>query len=398
MKKRLTDILGNPIDPLTLTESVSDPNGDNLDNILDDINSRINNIATNAQSDYAEADQNSSSYIKNKPTALPANGGNSDTVDGKHASEFAIKEDFDLHTTSLSAHENLFGNKLDTEVANSLIKETGFDPVTGILTFTRLNGTTITFNIPKSLVFKSALFDEGNNEIVITWSDDSKSRIPVNGLIDVYTGSENDVIQILVNENTNVISGIIKNGSIIRTLLSSDVQTDLGKAHSHDNKSVIDKFTEDTSGNVLYDGKAISSNEQSGGEITVKDYTDLTNKPKINNVELNGNKTLSDLGINASSIGADSFGSAASALKSANEYTDSLETLLIENLNTKVDETKFNNSLNNKVDKIEGMGLSENNFTVVDKNKLQTLPNFEFVTSLPENLQNNTIYFVYEEY
>ena len=35
----------------------------------------------------------------------------------------------------------------------------------------------------------------------------------------------------------------------------------------------------------------------SGGETT--DYIDLSNKPKINNVELNGNKTLDDLGIQA---------------------------------------------------------------------------------------------------
>jgi len=34
--------------------------------------------------------------------------------------------------------------------------------------------------------------------------------------------------------------------------------------------------------------------KQSGG---TSDYTDLSNKPKINNVELSGNKTTSDLGI-----------------------------------------------------------------------------------------------------
>ena len=28
-------------------------------------------------------------YLKNKPTSMPANGGNADTVDGKHAIEFA---------------------------------------------------------------------------------------------------------------------------------------------------------------------------------------------------------------------------------------------------------------------------------------------------------------------
>ena len=41
-------------------------------------------------------------------------------------------------------------------------------------------------------------------------------------------------------------------------------------------------------------GIKINSTGGSGG---TSDYTDLTNKPKINNVELNGNKSLNDLGI-----------------------------------------------------------------------------------------------------
>lgn len=43
-------------------------------------------------------------------------------------------------------------------------------------------------------------------------------------------------------------------------------------------------------------GTTVVSPFRSGGGGT-SDYTDLTNKPKINNVELNGNKTSSDLGL-----------------------------------------------------------------------------------------------------
>ena len=43
--------------------------------------------------------------------------------------------------------------------------------------------------------------------------------------------------------------------------------------------------------------KGIKINSTGGGSGGTSDYTDLTNKPKINNVELNGNKTLNDLGI-----------------------------------------------------------------------------------------------------
>lgn len=42
-----------------------------------------------------------------------------------------------------------------------------------------------------------------------------------------------------------------------------------------------------------------------GGSGGTTDYSQMSNKPKINNVELSGNKSLADLGINAGSIGFD---------------------------------------------------------------------------------------------
>ena len=42
----------------------------------------------NVQSDWNETDTTSDAYILNKPASLPADGGNADTVDGKHASDF----------------------------------------------------------------------------------------------------------------------------------------------------------------------------------------------------------------------------------------------------------------------------------------------------------------------
>lgn len=43
----------------------------------------------NVQSDWNETDTTSDAYILNKPIALPANGGNADTLDGLHANEIA---------------------------------------------------------------------------------------------------------------------------------------------------------------------------------------------------------------------------------------------------------------------------------------------------------------------
>ena len=52
-----------------------------------------------------------------------------------------------------------------------------------------------------------------------------------------------------------------------------------------------DNITLDQEGNIL------TINSTGGGSGGTSNYNALTNKPKINNVELNGNKTLNDLGI-----------------------------------------------------------------------------------------------------
>lgn len=60
------------------------------------------------------------------------------------------------------------------------------------------------------------------------------------------------------------------------------------KTHSHSNKSVLDSITQEN---------IDSWNSGTGGGSGTTDYVDLSNKPSINGVELNGNKTTSDLGI-----------------------------------------------------------------------------------------------------
>ena len=63
---------------------------------------KLDSIAAGAEVNV-QSDWNATSgdaYIKNKPTSLPANGGNADTVDGKHASDFA---------SSTHSHTHLIG-------------------------------------------------------------------------------------------------------------------------------------------------------------------------------------------------------------------------------------------------------------------------------------------------
>lgn len=70
------------------------------------------------------------SDITNFPSSLPANGGNADTVDGKHASEFAMTSDItnvreliSTNTENIDALEELVGNTSVSEQISTAIRE-----------------------------------------------------------------------------------------------------------------------------------------------------------------------------------------------------------------------------------------------------------------------------------
>ena len=79
VEKRLNDLDTNKIDKQDGKSLSSNDYTDEEKNKLASIQS---NAEQNVQSDWNEIDSTSDAYIKNKPTSLPSNGGNSDTVNG----------------------------------------------------------------------------------------------------------------------------------------------------------------------------------------------------------------------------------------------------------------------------------------------------------------------------
>lgn len=232
--------------PYTHADAViMDDDNKKLRDTLDEVNEKFDHF-TFSQSDWNETNPEQVSYIKNKPESLPANGGNSDTLDGKHGDEFASASDFDIHRSSNDSHINLFNKKLDVEAANSLFKDISFNAENGQITITRLNNTISTIDLPVELLLESGLFDNDTKEIVLILKDQSEIRIPAVSLVDIYTGKENDVIQVLVDSD-NIISAIVKSGSISKSLFSTSLQTLLTsleeKAHIHSNGEVLNAIT-----------------------------------------------------------------------------------------------------------------------------------------------------------
>jgi hypothetical protein len=109
------------------------------------------------------------------------------------------------------------------------------------------------------------------------------------------------------------------------------------------------------------EGSFVTPNLKGGGSGGTTNYEALNNKPEINNVELTGNKSLADLGINIPSKTSD--------LTNDSNFVN--QTALSEALGNYTTTTELNQLLDNKVNKESGKGLSTNDFTNALKDKLE---------------------------
>lgn len=127
-------------------------------------------------------------------------------------------------------------------------------------------------------------------------------------------------------DNSKYYSELAKTESDKATTEADRAKTEADRAYSIVNIGIA---TTEKAGIVKPDGTTITVDADGtihsvggGGTAGTTDYEDLANKPLINGVKLSGNKTTSDLGITAESVGADAVGSASTALSDAKSYTD----------------------------------------------------------------------------
>jgi len=119
---------------------------------------------------------------------------------------------------------------------------------------------------------------------------------------------------------------------------------------------------------------ALDAAQSGGGGGGTDNYNDLTNRPKINNVTLTGNKTTSDLGIveNVQANWNETDSTAPSYIQNKPNIPSGVV------VDTTYDGTSQNaqagtavaQAISTKVDKVTGKGLSENDYTNADKAKL----------------------------
>lgn len=130
---------------------------------------------------------------------------------------------------------------------------------------------------------------------------------------------------------------------------------------------------------ALFAAKLAGSSGGGGGGGT-SDYTQLTNKPRINGVTLTGDKSTSDLGISETWTGTAAEYAAAAATMPAGtpvlitDDTD-IDSTPTQGSTNPVTSDGIYTALNGKVDKVTGKQLSTEDYTTAEKNKLSGLTN-----------------------
>lgn len=239
-----------------------------------------------------------------------------------------------------------------------------------------------------------------NNKTNEEWASSAYvNTVPLKGEICIYS----DLKKIKIGDGTNKIGDLT-----FATLTQEEIQALIdASSHSHSNKSVLDATTASFTTALLTKLNGIATGATN---VTVDSSLSSTSTNPVQNKvvnsalsnkvptsrTVNGKALSSNITLDYSDVGADKSGSASSALTSAKVYSDtnlgtakSYTDTKIGNLINGAPETMdtlkevadaiaehkevtdaLNAAIGNKVDKVSGKGLSTNDYTTAEKNKL----------------------------
>lgn len=163
------------------------------------------------------------------------------------------------------------------------------------------------------------------------------------------------------------------------------------------NETLIDLTEDSVTPDNLTEG--VTAHSADGSKIlgTMKtfdnSYNSLNDKPKINNTEVSGDKTLLDFGLKDSVI---EFTQSTSRDNILN--TDSIIVILgkISKWFSDLKSVAFSTPVNNLLATVSGSALDATQGKILN-DKIEAIPNIIYSTTEPTTVEENTIVMVYEE-
>lgn len=128
--------------------------------------------------------------------------------------QLRFTEAFTVRANQLVSDDVLSGDELIIDVSpefKNSIHNVAYDSNTGVLTFSKVDGTELKVDLPLELLIKSGRFDESTGEIVLELANHEEIRIPVKELINQYYADETTLE--LINSD-GVLSFRIKDNGV----------------------------------------------------------------------------------------------------------------------------------------------------------------------------------------
>lgn len=119
--------------------------------------------------------------------------------------------------------EAALGGKSDTSVTDTHIKSVAFDAGTGVFTFTKENGTTVTVDTALEKVAVNFAYDEDTQSLVLTLADGSTQHVSLAAFLTTTEFEDSNTIEWSVSGSK--VRATIKSGSITDAMLSSTLKT-----------------------------------------------------------------------------------------------------------------------------------------------------------------------------
>ena len=138
-----------------------------------------------------------------------------DNVQGKLA---GLKSLVDARETIADA-EAAFALKEDKSVTAQHIKAVSFNALTGVFTFTKENGSTVTIDTALEKVATNWTYDETTQSLVLTLADGTTQSVPLSAFITETEFNDSSTIDFSVSNH--VVTATVKAGSITDSMLSS---------------------------------------------------------------------------------------------------------------------------------------------------------------------------------
>lgn len=282
--------------------------------VLNDVLIRIANILGSkvdkvegkglSTQDYTTADRNKLNGVEDGAQVNIINGVEVNGSALTPTPEGIIDIEIPVNVSELDNDKN-YQTREDVELS---VVGAKFNLADGIITFTRMNGTTFIIDLPTEMIVKSGYYDGTTSEIVLVLADDTEIRVPVSKLVNEYYGDDS-TIELYSDSNDGYkfkfkiseayrrkIDGAEQTANMVKTISESatDVQYPSAKAVWNSVKGLatnVQAFTQAGTRDEIKSGETISV---IFGKIKKwladlkavafsGSYNDLSNRPEIGN-------------------------------------------------------------------------------------------------------------------